>query len=148
MPIVRDLLAKKGHKVMTTTRQQTVLEAARLMNEARIGALCVVDGEKVVGMFTERDILCRIVAETKDPASTRVSDVMTSPVVTCGPDAKLADCAAVMSQKKIRHLPVVDGGATNGRLIGLISTGDLMAQQVTDKQNHIDHLHDYLHGRA
>lgn len=148
MPIVRDILNRKGSEVYTVSPETTVLDAARLMNERRCGAVCVAHDGVVEGMFTERDVLNRVVAQQRDPATTRVREVMTSPVVTCSPHAKVSDCAAVMSGKKIRHLPVVDGEGPKGHLVGMISTGDLMALEVSEKQNHIEELHEYLHGRA
>ena len=148
MQLVRDVLGKKGGNVESVTRETTVLEAARRMNERRIGALCVLDGDKVVGMFTERDVLNRVVAQQLDPAATKVGDVMTAPVITCGPNAKLSNCATVMSREKIRHLPVVDETQGARKLVGILSTGDVMAMDLADKQAHIEHLHDYLHGRA
>jgi CBS domain-containing protein len=146
MPIVRDILARKGNKVLTVTQDATVLQAAEKMNEHRVGAVCVVEGDRVLGMFTERDVLCRIVAQRRDPAGTRVADVMTHPVVTCVPSAKVEDCALAMSTKRIRHLPVVESDGSGARLVGLISTGDLVALEVVEKQAHIEHLHEYLNG--
>ncbi len=148
MYLVRDCLAKKGGSVETITKDATILEAARRMNARRIGALCVVEGDKVVGMFTERDVLYRVVAAQLDPATTHVEKVMSTPVITCGPDAKLSACATAMSTEKIRHLPVIDESVPGGKLIGIISTGDVMAMDLKNKQQHIEHLHDYLHGRA
>ena len=145
MPLIKELLAKKGSDVTTISPEATVMEAAALMSQKRIGALCVVKDDAVVGVFTERDVLNRVVAARLDPATVKVADVMTSDVMTCGPEGKIADCAAVMSHKRIRHLPVVDD---DGKLVGLISTGDLMAMQVSQKQAHIEDLYDYLHGRA
>lgn len=144
MPTIGDVLAKKGSDVASVGPDATVLDAANLMNERRIGALCVVDGETLVGVFTERDILTRVVSAKRDPARTKVEDVMTVPVTTCGPKGSTADCAAVMSHKRVRHLPVVE----NDRLVGMVSTGDLMAAQVAEKQTHIEDLYQYLHGRT
>ena len=141
---LRDLLARKGTEVATIAADATVLEAANLMNQRRIGALCVVEGDALVGMFTERDILNRVVSAKLDPAGTKVAEVMTTPVTTCGPHGKAADCAAVMSHKRIRHLPVVE----DDKLVGLISTGDLMAIQVFQQQAQIENLYQYLHGRT
>ncbi len=141
---IRDVLVKKGSDVAAIAPETTVLDAANLMNQRRIGALCVVRDEKVVGVFSERDILNRVVSARLDPAATKVADVMTSPVVTCGLEGKAADCAAVMSHKRIRHLPVVE----DGKLIGVVSTGDLMALQVAEKDAFIEDLHRYLHGRT
>lgn len=144
MSTISDVLARKGTEVATTAPDATVLDAANLMNERRIGALCVVRGVDLVGVFTERDILTRVVSARLDPATTKVADVMTSPVITCGPRGETDDCAAVMSHKRIRHLPVMDGG----KLVGMVSTGDLMALEATEKQAFIDDLYQYLHGRT
>ena len=144
MSTISDVLAKKGTDVATISPDGSVLHAANLMNERRIGALCVVRDGNLVGVFTERDILTRVVSAQLDPATTRVADVMTSPVITCGPRGRTEDCAAVMSHERIRHLPVVDGG----KLVGIVSTGDLMALQVAESQAFIDHLYEYLHGRT
>lgn len=144
MSTINDLLAKKGTDVATIGPDATVLDAANLMNQHRIGALCVVDRDDLVGVFTERDILNRVISAQRDPATTKVADVMTSSVITCGPQGQTADCAAVMSHERIRHLPVLDGG----KLVGMVSTGDLMALQVVEKQAFIEDLYEYLHGRT
>ena len=144
MSTISDVLAKKGTAVETITPDATVLDAANLMNRRRIGAVCVVKGDDMVGVFTERDILTRVVSARLDPATTKVADVMTSPVITCGSRGEASDCASVMSHKHIRHLPVVDGG----KLVGMVSTGDLMALQATEKQAFIEDLYQYLHGRT
>ena len=142
MPNAKSILDKKGADVATVERKTTVLEAAKTMNQRRIGAVVVTEGERVVGIFTERDILNRIVAAGKDPKTTPVGEVMTSPMACCRRDALLADCKNVMSQKRIRHLPVVE----EGKLFGMISTGDILASEVSDKQATIEYLHEYLHG--
>jgi CBS domain-containing protein len=141
---IRDLLAKKGVEVAKISPDATALDAADLMNERRIGALCVVEGDTLVGVFTERDLLNRVVSAKLDPASTKIADVMTSQVSTCGPEGKTDDCATLMSQKHIRHLPVVEGG----KLVGIVSTGDLMALQLVERQTLIEALHQYLYGRS
>jgi CBS domain-containing protein len=143
MPNAQSILHKKGADVATVDRKTTVLEAAKTMNQRRIGAVVVTDGDRVVGIFTERDILNRIVAAGKDPKTTRVEEVMTSPMACCRRDTPLADCKAVMSQKRIRHLPVVE----DGKLFGLISAGDIVAGEVADQQATIEYLHEYLYGR-
>ena len=144
MSTVSDILARKGTDVATIAPDDTVLDAANLMNQRRIGALCVVERDELVGVFTERDILNRVISAQRDAATTKVAEVMTSAVITCGSQGKTSDCAAVMSHRRIRHLPVVDGGT----LVGMISTGDLMALQATEKQAFIDDLYRYLHGRT
>jgi CBS domain-containing protein len=142
--LISDVLAKKGADVATIAPEATVLDAANLMNERRIGALCVVERGDLVGVFTERDILNRVISAGRDPASTKVTHVMTAPVITCGPRGRSDDCAAVMSHRHIRHLPVVD----NGKLVGIVSTGDLLAMEVSESQAFIDDLYQYLHGRT
>jgi CBS domain-containing protein len=141
---IGDVLEKKGTDVATISPESTALDAADLMNEHRIGALCVVEGETLVGVFTERDLLNRVVSGGRDPARTKVADVMTSSVITCGPRGTIEDCVAVMSHKRVRHLPVVEGA----KLVGIVSTGDLMALQVAKKQAFIEDLFQYLHGRT
>ncbi len=143
MPTAETLLEKKGHDVATVDRGDSVLDAAQEMNRRRIGAVVVRDGDRVVGIFTERDILNRVVAAGLEPAETLVGTVMTSPMAVCRRDTKLAECKSVMSQKRIRHLPVVE----EGHLYGMISTGDIMASEVADQQATIEYLHEYLHGR-
>ena len=143
MPNAQSILQKKGGDVATVDRKTTVLEAAKTMNQRRIGAVVVADGDRVVGIFTERDILNRIVAAGKDPKTTRVEEVMTSPMACCRRDTSLTECKTVMSQKRIRHLPVVE----EGKLYGMISAGDILAGEVSDQQATIEYLHEYLYGR-
>jgi CBS domain-containing protein len=143
MPNVRTILEKKGRDVVKVACDLNVVQAAKKMNERRIGAVVVTRGEKVVGIFTERDILNRVVAEQRDPAQTLVEDVMSSPVACCSPDTKLAECRAVMRTKRIRHLPVVQ----DERLMGIISIGDILAVEEAEQQETIRYLHEYLYGQ-
>ena len=142
MAIVQSILGRKGGQVVSIGAGETVLAAASLMNERTIGGLVVTDGERVVGIFTERDILRRVVASRKDPASTLVRDVMTSPVACCRPDTSLAECRSVMTEKRIRHIPVVE----RERLCGIVTIGDLMAQEVGEHQATIEYLQSYIFG--
>ncbi|MFQ5412924.1 MAG: CBS domain-containing protein [Phycisphaerae bacterium] len=144
MPRAQTILDKKGSAVATTDRNATVLDAARVMNDKRIGAVVVTDGDRVVGIFTERDILNRVVAARLEPSKTTVGDVMTSPMACCRRDTPLTECRGMMTRKRIRHLPVVE----DGRLHGLISSGDILAVEVADQQHTIEYLHDYLYGRT
>lgn len=143
MPSAESILSRKGTDVATIDRESTVLDAAKLMNSRRIGALVVTSGANVVGIFTERDVLNRVVAAGKSAGGTVVGEVMTSPMACCRRDTKLAECRAVMTSKRIRHLPVVE----NGKLYGIISIGDLMASEVADQQETIEYLNQYIHGR-
>lgn len=141
---VQSILERKGTDVATVERKVSVLDAAKLMNTRRIGAVVVSDGAHVVGIFTERDILDRVVAAGKGASTTLVGDVMTSPMAVCRRDTPITDCKAVMAQKHIRHLPVVE----DGRLYGMISIGDILASETLDQQATIEYLHQYLYGRS
>ena len=138
---VQDVLDKKGSDVETINRGASVLQAAELMNRRKIGALVVTEGEKVVGVFTERDIMMRVVGTERDPRQTRIEEVMTAPMACCRRDMALSDCQAIMTAKRIRHLPVVE----DGNLYGMISSGDIMASEVEQKQLTIEYLHEYLY---
>lgn len=145
MATVRDILAKKGSQVWTIDGETSVLHAAQFMTERKIGALPVLDGERIAGMFSERDILQQVVAEGRDPAQTKVADVMTVEVACCTSDTSLEEARGAMKNRRIRHLPVVDG---DERLLGLISIGDLNAFQVADQEQTIFLLNEYLYGRV
>ena len=144
MPKAQMILDRKGTDVATVARDATVLRAATLMNERRIGAVVVTDGERVVGIFTERDILNRIVAAGRSAETTKVGEVMTSPMACCLRTTPLSECRMIMTTKRIRHLPVVE----DGKLHGLISSGDILANEVEEQQTTIEYLHDYLYGRT
>lgn len=142
MSTAATILGKKGPLVATISGDSTVFDAAKIMNQQHIGAVVVTDGERAIGIFTERDILNRIVAAGRDPLKTKVDSVMTSPMACCRRDTTIEDCKHVMSHKRIRHLPVVEGG----KLYGMISAGDILASEVSDKQATIEYLHEYLYG--
>jgi len=142
MSFVRDVLATKTGDVATINRESTVLEAARRMRERHIGALVVLSEGRIVGIFTERDMLYRIVAAERDPASTLICDVMTDRVAFCESDTPLEACRTAMTRNRIRHLPVVD----NGNLRGMISSGDILARELEDQQETIRWMHEYMHG--
>lgn len=142
---VQDILARKGHNVVHVAPEDTVLEAAKRMNAAHIGAVIVFEPQNgVVGIFTERDLLRRVVGESKSPASTRVREVMSSPVTCCRPTTSIDECKDVMTSKRLRHLPVIE----SGELQGIISSGDIFAQEVALQQSTIEYLHEYLLGRT
>ncbi|MCO6436106.1 MAG: CBS domain-containing protein [Phycisphaerae bacterium] len=142
MPTAQTILDRKGTDVATVDRDSTVLDAAKLMNQRRIGAVVVTAGDRVVGIFTERDVLTRVVAAGKDASSVKVGDLMSTPMFCCRRDTALSECRGIMTAKHIRHLPVVE----EGRLHGLISSGDILATEAAEKQTTIEYLHEYLHG--
>lgn len=143
MPTVQSILDRKGSAVASVDRTASVLQAAQLMNDKRIGAVVVVSGDRAVGIFTERDVMTRVVATRKEPEKTLVADVMTSPMAVCRRDTKIVECRTIMTQRRIRHLPVVE----DGKLYGLISSGDILAGEVAEQQATIEYLHEYLYGR-
>ena len=145
MPSVMDVLSGKGSQVFTISADASVLEAALVMNEHKIGALVVSEGGHVHGMFTERDMLRRVVALRKDPAHTRVGDVMTDEVVVCEEGCDIEDARAIFRDRRIRHLPIVD---QSGRLKGMLSIGDVNAFQLHKHEVHIHFLEEYLYGRV
>ena len=140
MPKVRDILARKGNVVRTIAPSASVLEATREMNEHRIGALLVAHGDRIIGVFTERDVLTRIVAAAADPASIKVQDVMTSPVAYCTPETNLEECKGIFTEKRIRHLPVMEGE----KVVGVVTPGDVLAFEADDQVRTIHYLKEYI----
>jgi CBS domain-containing protein len=145
MSTVKEILTRKGSQVFTVSPGATVMEAACLMNEHKIGALVVIDQGAVVGMFTERDVLRRVVGERRDPDRTRVADVMTTEIVCCTPETSIEEARVAMKERRVRHLPLVD---EQRQLHGLISIGDLNAHEAFSHEQTIYQLQEYLYGRV
>lgn len=145
MSTVAELLAKKEQNLLSIAPTATVMEAANLMNKHRVGALLVVDrrGEQLDGIFTERDILQRIIGEKRDPETTNVGQVMTKEVVCCKPDTTLEQARLIFRDKRVRHLPVVDD---NGKALGVVSIGDANAWAMDNQEAEIHYLQEYLYG--
>ncbi len=139
MSSVKEILAIKGRQVTSMESTESVMDAVHLMNEKGIGGVPVTESGDVVGIFTERDILRRVVAEHRDPAATTLREVMSDRVVTCQPETTLRECIGVMTHKRIRHLPVV----SDEGLCGIITAGDLLAFQVKDQEALIRYLKSY-----
>lgn len=143
MLTVQHILDKKrGMPVASVAVDESVLDAARIMNERRIGALVVTDEELVVGVFTERDVMNRVVATERMPRQTLVRDVMTTPIAVCRTDTTLGECRSVMKSRRIRHLPVVE----EGRLLGIISIGDILEDEWEEQDQTIHLMYEYMHG--
>jgi CBS domain-containing protein len=145
MATVRDILAVKGTHVLSIGAEATVLDAAVLMNEHKVGSLVVLVGGQLIGIISERDILVRVVVQRLDPGHTSVRDVMTTEVVCCQPHTELDEARGVLKNRRIRHLPVVDDA---GQLCGLISIGDLNAHEAHDHEFTIHVLQEYIYGRV
>jgi CBS domain-containing protein len=140
MATVGDILRIKGTEVLSVGPEATVLDAAQRMNEHGAGSVLVTEGGALLGIFTERDVLRRVVAASRDPAVTPVRDVMTTKLVTCEPGTDTDTCAHVMSDGHIRHMPVLSGG----RLAGLVTSGDLLAHQLRDQASTIQQLQGFI----
>ncbi len=138
------VLADKGRHVYTISPDATVRVAVHMMNEYGVGALLVMERGQPAGIFTERDVLRHVVEAPRDPDTTYVADVMTSTLVTAEPSMRVADAMALMTNHRFRHLPVVE----DGRVVGLVSIGDLMRCVTMTQEAHIQHLTDYITGRA
>lgn len=140
MSTVKDLLARKGTVVISVAPGDTVLQAAHVMNDKGIGGVVVMTGAKLVGIFTERDIMRRVVAATRDPATTLVSEVMTAEPMTITAEMQVAVCRAMMSARRVRHLPVVH----DGTLVGVVTSGDVLAFEVAHAEAQIEQLEKYV----
>lgn len=140
MPTVKELLQSKSGPMLTTTPDVTVLAASILMNDRGTGSVLIMENDRLIGIFTERDLMRRVVAMVKDPASTPLRDVMTRELVTCTPEASVSDCGTLMSERRIRHLPVVSGHT----VVGVITTGDLLAHELKEKDAVIQQLESFV----
>jgi CBS domain-containing protein len=143
MTAVSDILEQKGREVLEIDADVTVLDAVRRMDEANVGSLLVTEGGRVVGIFTERDYLRRVALERRDDESTAVRAVMSSPLVVVTPDTPIDECMAIMTDRRIRHLPVVSGD----EVVGLLSIGDLVKHQSEQQSFEIKYLTDYITSR-
>ncbi|MCL4809242.1 MAG: CBS domain-containing protein [Thermoanaerobaculia bacterium] len=145
MTTARDLLAqKKSGGVTTVPPDATVMDAARLMHEKGIGSLVVAEGETLRGIFTERDVLWRVVAQGRDAASTLVRDVMTTEVIVVKPDREVDEIEAILMHHRIRHLPV----AGDHGLVGMLSIGDVNAYRADADHQKVEYLTEYIYGRS
>lgn len=139
------LRQKSGQHLHSIHPSESVLTATQLMNEHGIGALLVIDSdENLVGIFTERDVLRRVVAIELPPSSVLVGDVMTAEIACCTPETKIDDARSIFRQYRIRHLPVL---SDSGDVVGLISIGDLNAYHSNHQEVTIHYLHEYMLGR-
>ena len=127
--------------LVTVSSQASVIDAVRTMNQEHIGAVAVVDDNRLMGMFSERDLMNRVVLERRDLDKTRVGDVMTSPVVTIQREATADDALKLMDERHIRHLPVVN---TDGKLAGMLSVRSLLHEKVVELTDQLDSLEAYF----
>ena len=141
MASVRQLLETKGTAVFTVEPEDPVLEAIRLMAERHVGALLVMKGNELVGIVSERDYARKVILLGRSSNATPVWQLMSSPLQTASPDQSVQDCMRIMTEHRIRHLPVVE----RGRVAGVISIGDLVKAVIEDQQHTIEQLESYIH---
>ena len=137
-----ELLREKGSEVYQIEPTATVEDAAKKMAEKRIGALLVLRSEKLVGILTERDVLNQIVAKGACAKDVQVHEIMTTDVVVIGPTRTIRDAMRVVTEKRLRHLPIVK----DGRILGMLSGGDLTRSIVAEEEGFINTLYDYING--
>jgi CBS domain-containing protein len=140
--LVSSVLAEKGRHVYTVEKTATVAEAVREMNEKGVGALLVMESRRPAGIFTERDVLRRVVDADKDPALLRVAEVMTRHLVMIAPNFRVEEAMELMTARRFRHLPVVE----EGEVVGMLSSGDLMRWVTMDQEEHIRQMSAYING--
>jgi len=137
---VENILQSKGRAVITVTAGSTIAEAVELLNAKKIGAVVVVDGKKVVGILSERDVVRHLGKDWGALASRPVSDVMTKAVVSVSRFATVADVMERMTEKRIRHMPIVD----NGELVGIVSIGDVVKRKIEETEQEALALKEYI----
>ena len=139
MHTLRNVVRLRNHAMAQCSA--SALEAAVTMHDAGVGALCVFDEERLVGIFSERDLMTRVVVPGRDPRRTPVSDVMTRDVVTANLDETRSQCLERMRTQRFRHLPVLE----DGRVVAMISMRDLLRDEIAEQHDEIVGLHAYLH---
>ena len=144
MITARKILQRKGGGVWSIGPEETAYEALQLMADKDVGALLVVDGESIVGVFSERDYARKVILKGKSSKSTFVAEIMSTPVFYIEPEKTIEDCMALMTAKRMRHLPVLDKGV----LIGLISIGDVVNALITEQKITIRDLENYITGNG
>ena len=142
MRSVSQILDRKGSRVVSVTREAPVLEAIRVMAEHHLGAVLVMEGEQLIGIASERDYARKVILQGRSSSDTPVAVIMTSPVVCVGPHDTIAECMSIMTEKHIRHLPVIEAE----RVIGVVSIGDLVKELIEEQKQEISLLQQYIAG--
>ncbi len=141
MATASQLLKQKTRAVYSVPPDAPVLEAIREMAEHGVGALLVMQGDKLAGVLSERDYARKVILKGRSSSATKVSEIMSSPVLTVRPDQSVNDCMRMMTENRVRHLPVVDGE----RVVGVLSIGDLVRAVVEEQAKTIEQLEQYIH---
>jgi len=141
MTTVRQLLDRKDRAVFSVGPETAVLEAIRAMAEHHVGALLVMKGEVLAGIVSERDYARKVILLGRSSSDTPVRDIMTTPVLTVSPETSVEQCMQLVTDKRVRHLPVVEAG----RVVGMVSIGDLVKALIAAQQQQIEQLESYIH---
>ena len=142
MKTVDQLLESKGRTIVSIGSGAKVIDALRVMAEREIGAVLVVDNDRLVGIMSERDYARKVILKGKSSQETYVREIMTERVIYVRPQQTVPECMALMTNKRVRHLPVLDGD----RLVGVLSLGDLVKETISEQQFIIQQLENYIHG--
>jgi len=142
MKLVQHLLETKGGNIISIPGDASVFDAIKLMADRAVGSLLIMDGDRLLGIVTERDYARKVILKGRSSESTRVEEIMSTNVLTASPRESVNHCMQTMTERRIRHLPVVE----DGRVIGLISIGDLVQAIIQDQQAEIQHLEQYISG--
>jgi signal-transduction protein with cAMP-binding, CBS, and nucleotidyltransferase domain len=143
MTQVAEILVEKGRGLLKIEADASILEAVEQMVEANVGSLLVTESGEVTGIVTERDYLRRVVVEGRTDRETPVREIMSSPLIVVTPQTSVDECMALMTNRRIRHLPVVDAG----KVAWIVSIGDVVKFQSRQQSFDIQYLHDYIAGR-
>ncbi|HVP35141.1 MAG TPA: CBS domain-containing protein [Steroidobacteraceae bacterium] len=141
MTTVRRLLDGKGRAIFSVEPQASVLDAIRLMAEHHVGALLVMRGQALEGILSERDYARKVILRGRSSADTPVRDIMSTPVLTVTLETSVGECMQLMTDRHVRHLPVVEGA----RVVGMVSIGDLVKAVIAEQQQQIEQLESYIH---
>jgi CBS domain-containing protein len=141
MITVRTLLERKGRAIFSVEPKAAVLDAIRIMAEQHVGALLVMRGATLEGIVSERDYALKMILRGRSATDTVVRDIMTSPVLTVSLDTTVQECMQLVTDRRVRHLPVVEGA----RVVGMVSIGDLVKAVIAEQQQQIEQLESYIH---
>ena len=140
MKTVKQLVEEKSHKLLSIVPSMSVFEALQKMAEFDVGALVILDEGRLVGIFSERDYARKLILHGKSSKETRVEDIMTTRVVCIGPDRSAEECMALMTDKRVRHLPVLE----DKKVVAVISIGDVVREMIEDQKHTIEQLEQYI----
>jgi CBS domain-containing protein len=141
MKTIKEILQGKPQRLLSISPQATVLDALKMMADHEVGALVVLDGERLTGIFSERDYARKVILQGKASKDTAVAEIMTHKVVCVKPEQTVEECMALMTDKRIRHLPVLE----DKKVIGVISIGDVVKEVISEQRFVIEQLEQYIH---